>query len=176
MISKARAEVCQPAGVALDPKLDRQLVAEVLDGLFSEQDPVAGSGRAPGRPSTLKSEDETLTERWVAMWHMCRNTHLRLSLDAQHFVTMGGRRWTELKGSLALAHWESISRANWSVAVILSSRLWAARAVPQQDLYMFSRPLAISTCRVVILLWLQQWCGSSHDSVRMRRATAVCIF
>ena len=134
MISKARAEVCQPAGVALDPKLDRQLVAEVLDGLFSEQDPVAGSGRAPGRPSTLKSEDETLTERWVAMWHMCRNTHMRLSLDAPHFVTMGGRRWTELKGSLALAHWESISRANWSVAVILSSRLWAARAVPQQDL------------------------------------------
>ena len=51
MIRDAPAEVGQPGGIALDPELDRQLVAEVADGVFVEQDgvdqaAVAASGTA----------------------------------------------------------------------------------------------------------------------------------
>ena len=42
----------------------------------------------PRRPSTLKSEDEALTERLVTMWAMCRSTHMAFSLEFPHFDTM----------------------------------------------------------------------------------------
>ena len=75
VICEAPAEVGQPGGIALDLELDRQLVAEVADGVFFLSRMVSIKPRLPlralpRRPSTLKSEDEVLKERLVTMWAM----------------------------------------------------------------------------------------------------------
>ena len=57
----------------------------------------------------MKSEDEVLKERLVTMWAMCRSTHMVFALEFPHFDTMACKRWTELKGLLSLADFESIS-------------------------------------------------------------------